>query len=83
MAQTPGERFFAVLSAVLKVDRHLLGPESSTESIEQWDSIKHMSVVMALEDEFGIEFTDREITSLSTASALMQAIEAKSGTVLS
>ena len=34
---------------------------------------------MALEEEFGIEFSDREITNLSTASALMQAIAAKSG----
>ena len=83
MARTPGERLFVVLSAVLKVDRDLLGPKSSRDSIEEWDSIKHMNLVMVLEEEFGIEFTDREIADLSSASALMQAIEAKTGIALS
>jgi acyl carrier protein len=79
MSVTPGERFFGVLSSVLNVPHDLLGPESSRDSVDPWDSIKHISVVMALEEEFGIEFTDREIADLSSASALMQAIEAKTG----
>jgi acyl carrier protein len=79
MSGMPSERFFAVLSSVLNVDREVLHPESSRDSVEQWDSLKHMNLVMALEEEFGIEFSDREITNLSTASALMQAIAAKSG----
>jgi acyl carrier protein len=79
MAGIPSERFFTVLSSVLNVDREGLHADSSRDSVEQWDSMKHMSLIMALEEEFGIEFSDHEITNLSTASALMQAISAKSG----
>ena len=34
---------------------------SSPKTIEAWDSLKHISLVMALEEEFEIQFTDDEI----------------------
>ena len=78
----PAERFFGVLSSILNVRRELLSPNSSRDSVEQWDSLKHMYVVLALEEEFSVEFSDLEIGTLSSASALMDAITAKTGTPL-
>jgi acyl carrier protein len=41
-----------------------INDESSHENIEQWDSLKHMQLIMALEDEFEIEFADRDIPEM-------------------
>jgi acyl carrier protein len=79
---TADERFFRVLSSILDVRRDALGSESSRDSVEEWDSLKHMYVMLALEDAFNVEFTDDEIANLSSASALMEAIAAKTRTTL-
>jgi len=45
------------------------------------DSIKHLYVMLALEEEFSVEFSEEEFTGLASASALLQAIAAKTGAV--
>jgi acyl carrier protein len=77
------ERFFGVLSSILNVGRESLTPQSSRDTLEEWDSVKHMYVMLALEEEFRIEFTDDEIANLASVSDLMNATTAKTGTTLS
>jgi acyl carrier protein len=77
------ERFFGVLSSILDVGRETLTPQSSRDTLEEWDSVKHMYVMQALEEEFRIEFTDDEIANLASVSDLMNAMTAKTGAALS
>nr|WP_316639090.1 acyl carrier protein [uncultured Roseateles sp.] len=80
MAVSPIEdKFFGILSSLLTVPRDRLDRSSSRETVEQWDSLKHMHLVMALEEEFGIEFDDSEISELADAAGLLDAIAAKGG----
>jgi acyl carrier protein len=32
--------------------------------VEQWDSLRHMNLVVALEEEFRVRFTDQQIDEL-------------------
>jgi acyl carrier protein len=75
-ADTEG-RFFNTLSSLLNVPADQLNRESSRDSIQEWDSLKHMHLIMALEEEFGIEFDDREVSALSGAAALLDSIMGK------
>ena len=77
------ERFFGVLSSILNVERESLSPQSSRDTLEEWDSVKHMYVMLALEEEFSVEFTDDEIANLASVSDLMRAMTAKTGAALS
>jgi acyl carrier protein len=79
----PNERFFQVVSSILNVARESLSPQSSRDSLEEWDSIKHMYVVLALEEEFSVEFSDDEIANLVSVSDLMRAMTKKTGVTLS
>jgi acyl carrier protein len=38
--------------------------EASPDTIETWDSIQHLNLVMALEQEFGVQFEPEEIEQL-------------------
>jgi acyl carrier protein len=49
-------------------------PESSPDTISTWDSLQHLNLVLALEQEFRIEFTPEEIEqilSVELAAALL------------
>lgn len=78
MSETPAQtRFFTLLSSMLAVPREQLSRDSSRETVSQWDSLKHMHLMLALEDAFGIEFDDEEIANLASAGALLDALAAK------
>ena len=75
--QDVNERVRRTLSALLKVPPERLRDDSSREALEEWDSLKHMHLVLALEEEFDVEFADDEVASLATVAALTQAITGK------
>jgi acyl carrier protein len=70
------DRIIAVLAAVLNVPAEQLGPDASPRTVSQWDSLKHMNLVLALEDEFGVQFSDQEIGELTSVNAIANALRA-------
>ena len=53
-----------IMSAVFEISTGEINDESSPDTIESWDSLKHMKMVVALEEEFKVKFTDDNITEL-------------------
>jgi len=58
------ERIRKVMGDVLGVDQATISDEATPGNIEQWDSLRHMNLVLALEDEFGIRFRDNQLEQL-------------------
>jgi acyl carrier protein len=48
-----------------------INEDSSPDTIESWDSLKHMNLVIALEEEFDCEFSDFEIVDLLSYKLIM------------
>jgi len=48
------------LSNVLGVGQDALDDDSSMDTISTWDSVKHLNLVLALEDAFAITFTEEQ-----------------------
>ena len=46
------------------------------QGIENWDSVGHMGLIAAIEDEFGIELSDDVIEDLSTVGDLAKYVAA-------
>jgi len=42
--------------------------------IEQWDSLKHMEIILALEDRFGVMFHEDEFPALDSTAAIAAAV---------
>jgi acyl carrier protein len=55
------DRIKKVMSDVFDIDIESINNDSSPDNIENWDSLKHMNLIVALEEEFEIEFSDEEI----------------------
>lgn len=63
-----------VLARALKVDPATIADDASQSDLSEWDSVRHMNVVLALENDFGIEFADAELPTLTCLPLLVAAI---------
>jgi acyl carrier protein len=72
-----------VLSRVLEIATDVLQagvtPESSPETVESWDSVHHLNLVLALEEEYGFEFSPEEMDQAKTVRSLALVVSAKRG----
>ena len=66
-----------VMSAVFEISNDKINDKSSPDNIISWDSIKHMNLVVALEEEFDIQFNDSEIFELQNLSLIINIIGEK------
>ncbi len=55
-----------VIASVLGVGVNTITEDLSFKNLWDWDSLKHINLVTAVEEEFGIEFTDDEISEMVT-----------------
>ena len=53
-----------VFSVVFELDPNFINENSSPDNIDNWDSLKHMMLISALEEEFDIQFSDQEMLEL-------------------
>jgi acyl carrier protein len=62
------ERVIATVAAVLKSP---VTARTMREACPAWDSLKHIEVVFAVEDEFGLAFTEEELSGIDGAATLV------------
>jgi acyl carrier protein len=53
-------RVAGVIADLFGLDPGAVGPDTSPDTIEAWDSLQHLNLVLALEEEFGFQMTDDE-----------------------
>lgn len=71
------ERLTKVFQSVFQDDTIMLEPGMTADDIDGWDSLSHVNLIIAVEIEFGIEFSQAEIRSFENVGALQSSIEKK------
>lgn len=61
----------------LELDDLVLTDETTADDVEEWDSLSHVQLVVALEKAFGIKFGSREILSWDNIGDLVDCIQDK------
>lgn len=69
-------RLNAVLSSVLNLDVGVV-KEPSRKSLPAWDSLKHVEIMFAVEDEFSVQFSEEELNALDSAQKIVEALRQK------
>ena len=54
-------RLKQVLANVFDEESESINDESSMDTIENWDSLKHLNLILALEEEFEVSFDEDDI----------------------
>ena len=55
-----------VAAAIFGVPRNALTPRSTPEDVESWDSVRHLTLVLALEQQFGITLPPEDTDDMGT-----------------
>ena len=53
-----------VMSAVFEIPVESIADDASSDNIENWDSLRHLNLILALEEEFGVSIPDEEVGNL-------------------
>jgi acyl carrier protein len=69
------ERVTQIISNIMNIPITKISVDSSSESVEQWESMKHIQLILALEEEFDVQFDDEQIAELQSVSLIVAAIE--------
>jgi len=69
------ERVRKIMSDVFLVDIGEINENSSPDTIPQWDSIGHLNLVTAIEEEFGIKIEDDQITQMLNFKLVVEIIK--------
>ena len=79
MIQKTKQRVIGLLAEVLDLPTENIPDNASPDDLEAWDSLKHMLLVMSLEQEFEIKFSDDELTDLLTVDLITEIISERLG----
>jgi acyl carrier protein len=58
------EKIINSMSLVFEMSATEINDESSTDNIDNWDSLRQLNLVLALEEEFGISIPDEEVGNM-------------------
>ena len=69
------ERIKKVMAGVFGIEASTIDEDSSPDSIENWDSLRHIRLIAALEDEFRVQFDESDLADLLNFKIIKNVVE--------
>ena len=71
------ERLDEVFQDVFADDRIHVNASTTADDIEDWDSLMHITLISAVESEFGVHFTMGEVSTMKNVGEMVSLIKAR------
>lgn len=71
------EQVRQIVSDVFAVPLEQVDGNSSPETIEAWDSMQHLNLVLAVEDRFNLQFTPEEMEQMRTVDQIVTILQSR------
>lgn len=71
------ERINAIFRDVFDDDTLVIVDSTNAEDIEDWDSLEHINLIMAMEKDFDLKFNLKEVGELANVGEMADLIERK------
>ncbi len=62
---------------VLDTDGLVINEQTTAKDVDEWDSLNHIQLVVAIEKHFKIRFTSQEIQNWNNVGEMLNSISAK------
>ncbi len=72
------ERLNNVFRDVFDDDTIVVKEETTSKDIEDWDSLEHINLIVAVEQEFGMKFNMNEVTTMKNVGDMVNIIISRS-----
>ena len=69
------ERVYKIISQVFNVPIENINDESSSDDIKTWDSLKHMNMVLSLEEEFNVQFGEEQVLEMLNVGLIIEILK--------
>jgi acyl carrier protein len=70
-----------LLADIFEISPDEVTPELNIESVEAWDSFRHLQAILAIEGEYGVQFDPQRIPELTSVGLLQAELEKKGATL--
>ncbi len=71
------ERLNVVFRDVFDDEEISVNENTTANDIEDWDSLEHINLIVAIEEEFGIKFSMNEVTHMKNVGDMVKLISEK------
>jgi acyl carrier protein len=69
------EQVRSVASDIFGVPADEVTADSSPETIDNWDSMQHLNLVLAIEEKFGVQLDPEDIEQMKNIGAVTELVE--------
>jgi len=64
-----------LMSDILEIDINNINKDSGSDNIEQWNSLSHVQLVMAIEAEFDVKLTPDDMFDMLSVKSIIMILE--------
>lgn len=73
------DKLLRIISNIMNIPIERLNEESSPDNVESWDSLKHLNLILAIEQEFNVVLSDEEIIEMMNVQVILEILKNKLG----
>jgi acyl carrier protein len=71
------DKVVGIISDVFNVPKDQINLNTSNKTVDTWDSLKHLDLILALEQEFDLDISPEEIAGLNSVETIINLVEQK------
>ena len=71
------ERVKQIMADIFDINPKRINKSTSMDNIDSWDSLKHINLIIELEQEFKISLDTKEIESMSSFDDILKTLKMK------
>ena len=64
-----------IIATVFKVEISTINNETSPDTIQNWDSLNHLNLVLALEEDFQVTFTEEQTVEILNYDLIVETLK--------
>jgi acyl carrier protein len=68
-----------LMASVLRVPAQSITQDTSMDNVPTWDSLKHMNLVLALEEEFKVSIPDEDAANITSYALIKLVLDELTG----
>ena len=76
---TMKKRVFELVSQIMDIPEENVTSESSNLNLTGWDSLNHLTLIITIQEEFNVEFSDEQIIGMTNVAFIVSALEYLTG----
>ncbi|MHC4166268.1 MAG: acyl carrier protein [Planctomycetota bacterium] len=69
------EKVRAIMVEIFQVSENKIPPDLEQEDLENWDSLQHLNLMLALEQEFEVTLDVDDLATLTSVPAILKYLE--------